>query len=55
MVYQLAFICGADALTREQGRPPLRIPCVPCGLLATRRVFTTSAVAADNSSAQAYC
>jgi hypothetical protein len=30
--------------------PPLRIPFVPCALLATRRVFTTSAAAADNSS-----
>jgi glutamate synthase-like protein len=33
-----------------QGRLQLRIPCVPCGLLATRRVFKTSAVTADNSS-----
>ena len=30
--------------------PPLRIRCVRCGLLARRRVFTTSAVGADNSS-----
>ena len=29
---------------------PLRIRCVRCGLLARRRVFTTSAVGADNSS-----
>jgi hypothetical protein len=44
------------ALSREQGRPPLRIPCVPYGLLATRRVFTTNGVAADNSRcARAYC